>query len=801
MRPIPPCPRAALLAAPLLALALGLAACSSPEERAQAHYERALAYLAEGDTARARVEFRTVFRLDDDHAAARLAYAGMLRSTGDAEAALAQVELAARQHPASLEAQRATAELAFELQDLEAATRAADRAVALAPADPALRGLKASIDYRRDRNRPAAVAMARGVLAEDPANVAARVVLVADRLAAKDLAGARAEAEAGLAAAPGARELHLARVALLEEAGETAALGEALAGMAALYPDDPAVRDALVGWHLRSGDPAAAEAVLRAAADAPGAPPGAALALAGFLLETKGAGAARAELRARVDATGGMAAPVTGGPEALADSAAAADAAWPYARALAGLAYAEGDRAGGIAALRALLAATPASDARSDAGRDLAIDLARMLYDDPAGATRAASRAESAGLVAQVLAEDATHLGALKLDARAAIDADRPEAAIRTMRTGLTLAPGDPEVMTLMALAHERLGQRGLMGEQLARAVEASGRGREESLRYASFLMQERRPGPAEGVVRAALRRAPADPELLATLGRIRGTTAGPEARTRTRMETEADLDARIAADPDDLDARRRKADLAARAGRGAEAEALYRGVVVADPARPEAWAGLFALLAGEGRGGEAEAALADGIAATAGANGGEASSPLLFARAGVREAKGDLAGALADYETLYARSSADPVLANNLASLLLRQAGDAAGPGPDPATDPAVLERAWTIARRLQASDVPEFQDTLGWILHLRGDPAAAWALLEPAAAALPANAGVQIHAAEVARALGRPDAARAHDAAALAAAAAGSPLPGIEAVKARLAAPPEAPAPPGGG
>ena len=129
--------------------------------------------------------------------------------------------------------------------------------------------------------------------------------------------------------------------------------------------------------------------------------------------------------------------------------------------------------------------------------------------------------AESAALVEKVLAEDRTHVGALKLRARAAIAADRPDAAIQDMRTALTAAPRDPEVMTIMAFAHERDGDRGLMGERLALAVEASNRAPTESLRYANFLMQEDRPGPAEGVVTDALRRDPENRELLDMLGRI----------------------------------------------------------------------------------------------------------------------------------------------------------------------------------------------------------------------------------------------------------------------------------------
>ena len=142
-----------------------------------------------------------------------------------------------------------------------------------------------------------------------------------------------------------------------------------------------------------------------------------------------------------------------------------------------------------------------------------------------------------------------------------------------------------------------------------------------------------------------------------------------------------------------------------------------------------------------------------------------------------------NLAGAIADYETLYARSSDSPVLANNLASLLTAQGSDA-----------TTLERAHAIARRLRGSDVPEFQDTYGWILFLRGDAAEAREYLAKAGAALPGNAQVQFHLGEAERALGNRDAAAAAYAAALAAAEAGSPLPQAGTARARaseLAAP----------
>ena len=495
--------RIALLG-PLL-LAVALAGCDSKAERAETHYQRALAYLEAGDEERASVEFRNVFRLNPDHAEARLRYASLLRDEGATGDALAQYQKLVDIRPDLAEAHAALAELALEIRDFDTATVNATRAWELDPADPRNRALKATVDFRRGAGaqggQPAAVAMATGVLADDPGNVMARLVLVSDRLQAKDTAGALAQVEAGLAAAPGDEGLHLARLALLEETGNNAAVGDELAAMNRRFPENAGARAALVQWHLRNGKPDEAEAVLRAAADTPGgaageaADPGPALALAQFLLEVRGPEAARAELAARAAA----ATP----PDGAATRAA-------YVRALAGLDFAEGRTDAAVAALRDLVAGMAPGDAR----RDTEVALAEML-------AATGEKAESAVLVETVLAEDRTHVGALKLRARAAIAADRPDAAIQDMRTAATAAPRDPEVMTIMAFAHERAGERDLMGERLALAVELASRAPAESLRYANFLMQDNRPGPAEGVVVDALRRDPENRELLAMLGRI----------------------------------------------------------------------------------------------------------------------------------------------------------------------------------------------------------------------------------------------------------------------------------------
>ena len=787
----------------LMAAALALAGCESAEERAEKHYQRGLELAASGDIDRAMIEFRNVFRLDAGHGEARLEYARVLRDRGDLGGALAQyMELVDRDRD-NLEGHRELAELAMKAQDFETATASVRRAFKLAPADPVVRALKATLDYREGSDRPAALEMARGVLADAPGSVPANMVLIADRMNADDAAGALALTDAALAAAPRDEGLHLVRLAALEKLGDEAGVGAQIGRMAELFPENPGVAQALVQWRMREGDAAGAEAVLRdlAARDPAATEP--ALTVVRFLYETQGPEAARAELDRLI---------------------AAAANPLPYRRTRAGLDFAEGARDEAIAALRALVDGAEASDEI----RDVQAELAAMLDATGDAAGRDAT-------LAAVLEADRRHVGALKLRARARIAADAPELAIQDMRTALAEAPRDPEIMTIMAMAHEREGSRELAGERLSLAVEASDRAPAESLRYARFLLADDRIGPAEGVIVDALRRAPNDPDLLLTLGQIHvarrdwpraaqvaellrglgdpaagrmaaglemaslsgqnrteetltllrdlagtGENAAAMAQLMQGYVAAGDLDAAqdyldgvLAADPASLPGRMMQAGLQAVRGETEAAEALYRALIAETPAAPQPHRGLFALLAGQGAAAEAEAALTAGLAATGG------DGDLSFLQAGLLESRGDIEGAIAVYETLYARDSANPLIANNLASLITTHRSDEAS-----------LERAFAIARRLRTSDVPYFQDTYGWILHRRGDSEAALAFLEPSAAALGDNALVQYHLAEALHALARHAEARAAFQRAIDIAADGpdAALPQIAAAKARI-------------
>ena len=110
------------------------------------------------------------------------------------------------------------------------------------------------------------------------------------------------------------------------------------------------------------------------------------------------------------------------------------------------------------------------------------------------------------------------------------------------------------------------------------------------------------------------------------------------------------------------------------------------------------------------------------------------------------------MAGAIALYEDIYADDGGNLVVANNLANLLMTRADDA-----------EAIDRAYAITRRLSGTEVPAFQDTYGWIAHLRGDHETALEYLSAAAEALPEEPTVQYHLGMTYLALERTEEARA--------------------------------------
>lgn len=770
-----------LIAAASFAL---LAGCDTAEERAERHFQSGLELLQAGDVERALVEFRNVFKLNGSHREARLAYAKVERDRGNLQAAYGQYLRVVEQYPDDFEALLALAEIASQGGEWQEADRHAAAALALQPDNVDVQIVRAVADYGLAKEKATGadtapiVERVRKLRAERPENLLLFGVLIDDAVLQQDYPAALANIDDALKIAPKDRGLYALRLSVLAAQNDDAGVEAGLRDMAALFPGDPAIGDALIRWYVGRNEIDKAETFLRERAGAPDAAASDAAAqvqtleLIRFLAEYRGADAAIAELDARIAAGQGLLA---------------------YRSTRAGLRFDLGLREEAIAEMEEILAGAPPGD---DA-RKVRIGLARMLI---ATGNDVGARA----LVEEVLAEDSGNVEGLKLKANWLILGDEVGEAINVLRRALDDHPDDASIMSLMALAYERDGNGPLMREMMSLAVEASGRAPAESLRYAQVLMGDRNFGAAESVLIDSLRLAPGTPELLLALGQVylemqdwprasdvaraldeigseetktasaaiqasilEGQQRTDEAITylRTLAEKgEGGLAPRIAIirahlsngqndearayaaalleeSPEDPSLRFINASVLAATGEAAQAEATFRDLVAEDPARTEVWMSLFRILAADpARRDEAGAALDTALAAV------PDNPELLWAKAGFLEQAGDLDGAIGIYEALYARDSTNTIIANNLASLLSTHR-----------TDEQSLARAEVIARRLRDSDIAAFQDTYGWIAFRRGNVGEALPVLEKAAEVLTDDPQVQYHLARAYLASGR--------------------------------------------
>ena len=643
------------------------------------------------------------------HKEARRHLAEILVDEGKPGEGFGQYLRLAEQYPDDAEIRYALAGLALEGNNWDEAERQGREALKLDPDAPAGRGhlrrprLSAGHPRRRSRGPRRGRREARAILETDPESLIARRVLIAQMLENGQYEDALDEIDIAVAQAPDNLAYSMLKLQTLGELGD-------------VEPDRRPSRGDVPPLPRHRGRAARADLVVHAAEGlrrrgALPARPGrrghrrsrrAHVTVVQFLETARGADAAKAELERLIEA-----------------NAETPDNAALYRSMRAAYTFQEGDRDGGHrrdAAHRRRrrrgYGADPAPEGRPRAdaadhrrqGRR-----ARHRRGDPCRRHHQRGGAE---------------------DARR--DADRrddPEAAIIDLRRALDQNPLDPEISTLLADAHARNGSPELQGERLATAVQVSNAAPAESLRYAAFLIEDGRRGAAMSVLSDARKAAPGNLDVLmqigrmsledADLGRVRGVVADlrlvrddPRAaemadafeaqlllRQNRLDESVALLGERLGGDEGDanavlaivrtqinagnLEAARDYIDRA-RAGapddnglrlvdvavlqaedRPEEAEALLREVLADVPGSEIAVRQLYAMLAREGRSAEMAALLDEALEASPG------SRIIRLLKAGEREAAGDIEGAIAIYEDLYAENSADVVIANNLASLL----------------------------------------------------------------------------------------------------------------------------------
>lgn len=776
--------RLVLPAALALTLGVALAGCKSSEEKAEEYYQSGIELLASGDTDRAIVQFRNVFEADGAHYAARKTLAETLAGQGKTAQAYRQYLRLAEQYPDDLDTRIALARMAFDAMDIGEFDRHAARAVELAPENPDVRALDLGMRYRLAATsddaatREDLATQAADLLTSRPDDVIL-LGIVLDRAArANDMDRIDALTARLLELQPENALRYQQRLSFLVGRGDLEAVEAHLRATIARFPDEVQAKGDLLRLYMSQNQLDKAEAFMRELADAaPEGETGPQIDLIRFLELERGRDAARAELDKIISAGG----------EPLV-----------FSVLRSGFDFDEGKQDQAIAAMTSLVEGAEPSD-RVALAR---VRLAHMLQQtgDEAGA-----RAQ----VDTILTTNPSQPGALKLKAGWEIRDDLTDSAILDLRSVLDQSPGDTAAMQLMAQAYDRAGEADLARDYLSQAATASENAPAETLRFAARLIQEGRYRPAEDALLPALRRAPDNLELLGLLGRVylsmpdmpraqgvigrlrdmEGDRAGAVA-DQLELAMLAAQDGQQAvmdylqdlADDADAGIGPQLALLRARLATGETTEARQIAQTLADenPGNPalemtlaltqiaggdvEAGRGkmeriraenpkqlaphltLIRLAMQQGDFDQADRLLENALAELPDA------PDLLWLQAGMLERGGDIDAAIDIYDQLYQRNSGSVVIANNLASLLSTWY----------ANDPEKVERASTVARRLNRTEVPAFMDTYGWIQHLNGDSEAALPYLEGAAAALPADPMVQLHLGLVQNALGQADLAK---------------------------------------
>ena len=794
----------------LLCCVLSLtAACESSEERAEEHFQEGVDLLEAGDVDRALVEFRNVFRLDSTHREARRLYAQAEIDRGNVQQGYSQYLRLVEQHPDDLDARRELTRLALQRGQWEEVERHSPVLIEADAGDAVARLADISLRYRTAVQeedaamRAEAVEEARALREELPDSLLISELLADHYTREGRREDALDELDRAIEQTDDPRRLYLMRLALLQEMGDFDAVESTLVDMVELYPDDAEIGATLVRWYLSRDRLKDAETFLRQRAETGGSAEK--VDLVRFLQEFRDRDAAIAEL-----------------DRLLAEDQ---ENETLYRSLRAGLSFEAGQREEAIAELQSIVDAA-AED--TDQIRNVKVALAQMLE-------QTGNSVGARALVEDVLTADPNHTEAVKMQARWLIEADETDEAILALRSALEQSPRDASLMTLMAQAYERSGNRALMAEMLSLAVEVSNRAPAETARFARYLLSDDKVDAAERALVDSLRLNPGNLELLQLLGSIHveqndwpranqvvdtlasldaeGASAAANslrarvlagqgrndevvgfleqmiesgeagfgaqvAIVRTHIES-GDLDAarehvesRLAGDPDNPTLRFLKGAVLEASGNREEAEAIFTELTEENPEAVLVWRALYLLQRREGRPDDAAATLERALEAN------PQSPDLLWMKASALQAAGDLEGALDIYSRMYEQDSSAPIIANNYASLLTLLRNDEES-----------IDRAYAVARRLQGSTVPAFQDTFGWIAYLRGDYEAAIEHLEPAAEALTQDPTVQYHAALAYEAAGRSDDAIEALRRAIELANDGSALPQLEDARQKLA------------
>jgi cellulose synthase operon protein C len=754
---------------------LFLAGCSTPEERAQAHYESGKALLEKGEHVRATLEFRNAVRLNEKLVAAWAGLADAEEKRLNWPGVSESLNRVAELDPNNFEAAFKLAKLQLAAIQVDNALKNANKANTLKPNNSDVAALRSAILLRLN-DKEGAVAEAERALSLNANNPDALAVLGAESMSRGNTKAALTFIDRGLQTDPKNIGLLLFKVKLFEDGNDRVKLEETLRTLIGYYPNQKEFRQSLMTFLLQVGRTEDVERELRSYVASESDDTSAGIDLVRLVSRIRGPAGARLELEKLVQDH----------PEKI-----------EYQLALVRLNFAEQRSDDANKQLSAIV----------EKGEPIAdVHLAKLLKAE--FLRQQGKPVDAEALVKEVIDQDPKNADALALRASARIESGDLSGAVADLRDALDQKPNSMQIRVILARAYERQGAIELAIDEFSQVLKDSAYNPEVTLQYVDLLRRRGNYEAMEQILVEALDRNPSSIVLITTLAELRlnkGDWKGADviANTLLKYEPNSEVAKRIkagvqlgqkqygesidtlktaidptkptssglmtalvtaylhagkvqeaedfvqsslTANPKNVDAVLLMGNIRSAQRRSSDAEAEYRKAIELQPKQAIGYFSLARLFASEKRSDEAEAILKKGREMAPLDLG---SSMLL---ASIYEVRGSVDEAMKIYQEQLLQTPDVLVIVNNLASLLADHRSN----------DPESMNRAQALARRLESVEVPQFKDTVGWVAYLRGDFRTALIHLQTAKEKLPEVAAVRYHLGVTLAALKKKDEAK---------------------------------------
>jgi tetratricopeptide (TPR) repeat protein len=737
---------------------LFLTACGTPEQRSQGYYDRGIALIEKKEDAAARVELLNAVKFKGDKIEAWRALAGIDDRTKAYQGLFQDLRRIVELDPQDIDARLRLGKMLLSGGAPDAALRMVEGAGDAADRNAGLHALKAAI-LLKISDTSGGLLEARKATELDPGDVDAALLLASEKISKGDADAAMQILSAPPIASKGDFRVQQIRAQIFAQKGDLAQAESILHKLIDEKPKDIASRDQLVRIYVAQRRFDDAEKELRTVASTNPENPGAELDVVRFLGGVKGPAVAREELVTRIKAGGDV---------------------FPYQMALADIDFAQGKFDDSVALLEGLIT-TPGSPEHTLAAQT---KLAEFYF-------RRANYPASEKLVSDILKKDPRNITGLKVRASIRIEQGQFENAIADLREALNGQPKSSELLLLIAAAYERNGNIELADRQYADATKATPGNPSVTLQYVAFLRRQGRVAQAEEVLTEAASANPRSIDVLSALAQLRlarqnwsGASAvadsiqavgndrgfadlirGSVFAGQNKMEQSiAALEAAHASAPESLQPIVSLVTAYIQTGKADKAESLLKNMQEKYPENVQLSLLMGSTQLAKNNVEEAIHSFRKSISQRPTDEAGYVALSNLYIRQknydqalkilqdGLREQPdnlnlqlglaaaaiemGDHDGAIAKYESILKNKPSVPIAINNLASLLL-----------DYRTDKESLDRAYSLTEDLKNSNVPQFQDTVGWAQYMRSDFKAAVTTLEGAQARSPNVPAIRYH------------------------------------------------------